>query len=103
MTRGEIQRGLNAHQHGASGDDPEQNLEPERPWQEGGSRVHTQRRIAETREPEHDRQPVQPGVVAADDQNELLQDAEGAGDRRNRLRSEKTERRNDLHEMAEGR
>src|SRR5256885_5427672 len=46
-------------------------------------------------------EPVQPGVIAADDQPELMKNNQSSGDGGNRLRSKQRKRNNHLDEMAE--
>lgn len=71
-----------------------------------GGRANVQRerrrpREAQRRQPEDDGQPVQPGVVAAQHQQSLVEDCDPAGDHGDGLRSEQAERHDELHEVAE--
>lgn len=56
--------------------------------------------VVECRETQDDREPVEPGVVAADDEHELMKDDERAGERGNRLGRKERKRNDDLDEVA---
>jgi hypothetical protein len=101
MLREQVQRRLDAEQRGDAGEHVERGVECGRTRRELGRSCEPERGIRERREPEDHGEPVQPGVVAAHDQHELLGDDEDTRDRGGRLRREQRERHCDLHGVAE--
>src|SRR5690606_3667158 len=57
--------------------------------------------VAERAEREHDGEPVEPGVVATHDEQELMENDEAAGNRRYGLREEEAKWHHELDEMTE--
>src|SRR5207302_888047 len=104
MSREKIEGGPDAEDHRRAREEDEQDVVSKRARMEGRYREGLPRpkqSVAERREREDDRQPVEPGVVSRGDQHELVNNDEPSRDRGDRLRREQTERGAELHEVTE--
>ena len=104
LVRGdEIESGLDAQGHGSGGEQVKKYAEGERALNKCGCvkrDYEGESAIVECGEAEDDGEPVEPGVVAADDEQELLGDEEGSGGDGDGLGREEQEGDDDLDEVA---
>lgn len=87
-----------AQRHEQRGDREDHDLVPER----GAGDVRGRARELQCREGQHDRDPVQPGEVAGQDQPQLGEDHQGCGGRGDGLRREQQDGHDELGEVVGG-